>query len=142
MNFVRIEPIDIPKVLELEKKRIGSSLSVGEVTESLLGENYVCIVAKEGEDLIGYVLSSISGNEAEIYSIVVKEEYEGQGIGHRLLDELTASLKKSGVSKVFLEVEDGNERAYRLYLHFGFVEYRRRVGYYDGKDAVCMEKEI
>lgn len=142
MTIEEIGVLDIAKVLELEKERLGSSLGADEVTASVAGDDYVCYIAKEDDDLIGYILASRSEDEAEIYSVAVREDHEGQGIGKELLTALEKALKDLRVKTILLEVKEGNDRAYNLYKNFGFVEYRRRARYYEGKDAICMRKEI
>ena len=142
MTILKADSEDVSSILELERKRIGESLGLEEVSESILGEGYICLVAKEETQLIGYVLASIAPPEAEIYSIAVDETYEGHGIGKKLIQALEVELKKLGIDQVLLEVEEGNSRALRLYSGAGFVEYRRRKGYYGIHDAICMRKEI
>ena len=142
MTIAEISLEDAADILALEKERIGDSLGPDEVAQSVLEQDYISLVAKEDGKLVGYVLASVSVPEGEIYSIAVKQDQEGHGIGHQLLEAALAKLRERGVSRVLLEVEDGNERAYNLYLRVGFQEYRRRPNYYGSKDAIFMEKRI
>ncbi|HBR86046.1 MAG TPA: ribosomal-protein-alanine N-acetyltransferase [Firmicutes bacterium] len=133
---------DIGAILSLERARIGDSLGLVELEQAVKGAGYLCWVATADERLVGYILCSLTSGEAELYSIAVAPDHEGRGIGRALMDEAFKELKAHGAQKILLEVEVGNERAYRLYLRQGFKEYRRRKGYYGGVDAICMEREI
>jgi ribosomal-protein-alanine N-acetyltransferase len=87
-------------------------------------------------DLAGFILSRMAAGEAEILSVAVATRWRGRGIARRLLDLHLRRLAGLGVSAVFLEVEEGNEPALRLYHRAGFREVGRRPGYYaDGTGA-------
>ncbi len=143
MTIISIATQDVQPVLALEKQRLnGKSLTEEEVTRSIHNDGFMALVAKENERLVGYVLASLSGREAEIQSIAVAADYEGQGIGTGLLEFLKVRLAGMGVERVLLEVSQENERALRLYKSSGFGQYSVRKGYYDGKDAICMDQDL
>lgn len=93
----------------------------------------------------GFVMSRRAADEAEILSIVVAPRRRGGGLGRALLAAHLAQLAAIGVSHVFLEVEEGNVAADRLYRHFGFREVGRRKGYYpkpDGSKATAVTMRL
>ncbi|TCR68902.1 ribosomal-protein-alanine N-acetyltransferase [Bosea sp. BK604] len=93
----------------------------------------------------GFVMSRKAADEAEILSIVVKPDQRGSGLGRALLGAHLGQLAARGVTQVFLEVEDGNAAADRLYRHFGFREVGRRKGYYpkpDGSKATAVTMRL
>lgn len=79
---------------------------------------------------IGFVMSRQAADEAEILSIVVAPAQRGNRLGASLLAAHLSRLAGRGVIQVFLEVEEGNVAAERLYRHLGFREVGRRKGYY------------
>ena len=91
---------------------------------------------------VGFVLASVTGEEAEILTIAVLPNCQRQGNGGRLLRYLIKKLKKLSVKKLFLEVNVKNKAALALYAKLDFKEVGRRPGYYHGTDALIMEKEI
>jgi ribosomal-protein-alanine N-acetyltransferase len=94
---------------------------------------------------IGFVMSRQAADEAEILSIVVSPAGRGDGLGRELLAAHLARLAEQGAIHVFLEVEEGNEPAERLYRHFGFREVGRRKGYYprpDGSRATAIAMRL
>ncbi len=93
----------------------------------------------------GFVISRKAADEAEILSIVVAPARRRDGFGRALLASHLARLAEEGVAHVFLEVEDGNLPAERLYRHFGFREVGRRKGYYpkpDGSRATAIAMRL
>ncbi|RDJ26623.1 GNAT family N-acetyltransferase [Bosea caraganae] len=93
----------------------------------------------------GFAMSRKAADEAEILSIVVATGQRGSGLGRALLAAHLGQLAAMGVTCVFLEVEDGNVAADRLYRHFGFREVGRRKGYYpkpDGSKATAVTMRL
>lgn len=93
----------------------------------------------------GFVISRKAADEAEILSIVVAPARRRDGLGRALLAAHLAHLAAEGIAQVFLEVEDGNLPAERLYRHFGFREVGRRKGYYpkpDGSRATAIAMRL
>ena len=62
-----------------------------------------------------------------------------KGLGRALLRTAVERLRASGTKRLFLEVEDGNEAALRLYRSCGAEPVGHRQGYYDhGADAAIF----
>ncbi len=78
----------------------------------------------------GFILSRRAADEAEILSIAVDPKRQGQGLGRALLDLHLRRLAGLGARAVFLEVEEGNEPALRLYRRAGFRQVGQRPNYY------------
>lgn len=85
--------------------------------------------------LAGFVLSRRAADEAEILTIAVHPARRGGGLGGQLLAFHAGRLIRAGVARLFLEVEEGNTPALRLYRRFGFREVGRRNDYYAGKNG-------
>jgi [ribosomal protein S18]-alanine N-acetyltransferase len=78
--------------------------------------------------------------KARILSLAVDPDYQGGGIGGRLLEEGFRVLKAAGQSRVSLEVRLDNERAYRLYTAKGF---QKRGTFRDLQgDWLVLEKNL
>jgi [ribosomal protein S18]-alanine N-acetyltransferase len=81
-------------------------------------------------DPVGFVLSRIVQDEAEILTVAVSPAERGRGTARRLLDTHLSRLAALGARQVFLEVDEGNRAALKLYQRAGFREAGRRDGYY------------
>ena len=101
-------------------------------------------IAREEDGLIaGYVGASFVLDEAEIGNICVSSAYRRRGFASALLMKLEKELKSSGVTVIFLEVENTNKGAIALYEKQGFLKYNERKDYYGkGRDALLYRKDI
>ena len=112
--------------------------SDGEVEHLLLDRQVIAHSAKAGRDIEGFILSRMAAGEAEILSVAVGRRRRGRGLARRLLDIHLRRLAGLGIQAVFLEVEEGNIPALRLYDRAGFREIGRREGYYPRDDGVSI----
>jgi ribosomal-protein-alanine N-acetyltransferase len=104
--------------------------SDGEFEQMLAERNIVAHRATAGRALHGFILSRLARGEAEILSVAVAAARQGKGLGRALLDLHLRRLAGLGASTVFLEVDEDNAPARRLYARAGFREVGRRPGYY------------
>ncbi len=83
-----------------------------------------------GQVLVGFIWVSIIEPEAEILEIVIAPEFQGVGLGKKLLRYTLAALEENGINKYFLEVRASNEAAIGLYRSMGFEKVGVRKQYY------------
>ncbi|NMA98533.1 MAG: ribosomal protein S18-alanine N-acetyltransferase [Phyllobacteriaceae bacterium] len=89
----------------------------------------------------GFALIRTVADEAELLTIAVDPKARGKGIGRALLDAVFADLMMSPARRMFLEVDEQNLSAIRLYRHLGFETISTRKGYYprpDGSAATAL----
>jgi ribosomal-protein-alanine N-acetyltransferase len=114
----------------------GSSFRRGwseqEVEGLLLDRHVIAHRATGGAKLNGFILSRLVEDEAEILSVAVSERQRGRGLARALLNLHLRRLAGLGARTIFLEVDEHNVSALRLYQHAGFHEISRRPGYYPG----------
>lgn len=101
---------------------------------------------KSGCDIIasqnGFVVWRVVADEAEIITIGVHPDARKAGIASAMLVIIEADAKKRGAKKMFLEVAENNHPARALYEHNGYIQIGMRPKYYDGIDAILMEKQL
>jgi ribosomal-protein-alanine N-acetyltransferase len=83
-----------------------------------------------GRKALAFIVSRRALDEAEILSVAVARAARGQGLAGRLLDLHLRRLASLGLRAVFLEVEEDNKPARKLYARAGFQEAGRRPDYY------------
>ena len=97
--------------------------------EKLLAtENYVILVAELDREIVGfidyYVLPSVweKWNEATINYLFIHKDYQGRGIGSKLLKEVIKQTDKMEIMELHVGTEKENKRAIRLYKKHGFLK--------------------
>jgi [ribosomal protein S18]-alanine N-acetyltransferase len=101
--------------------------------EALLAErNVITDRAMNGRALCGFIMSRLAGSEAEILSVAVARAAQARGLARRLLDLHLRRLAGLGCRAIFLEVDENNGAAIRLYERAGFRQVSRRANYYPG----------
>jgi ribosomal-protein-alanine acetyltransferase len=95
-------------------------------------------------DITGVLVAVLIPPHAELETIAVASTAQRQGIGRRLLAHLFASLGKTEITEVMLEVRESNDVARAFYAFAGFVETGRRPAYYSDpkEDAVLLARVI
>ena len=83
-----------------------------------------------GPHPVGFVMSRIVIDEAEILTVALGTEVRGRGHSRTLLASHLDGMRLAGIAHVHLEVEEGNVPALALYRRHGFEEIGRRDGYY------------
>ena len=116
--------------------------------ESMLAErNTLLHRLRLGRKTIGFAVSRMAADEAEILSIAIDPSYRGRGLARDLLLTHLGHLAGRGVRTIFLEVEENNQPARRLYERAGFAVVGRRERYYlraDGEqlNALLMRRDL
>ena len=113
-----------------------------EIERLLIERNVFTQRAVRGRKLLGFVMSRDAAGEAEILSIAVHASQQGRGIARQMLTLHLRRLAGLGVKSLFLEVDERNTPACRLYARSGFREVGRREAYYgrgpDGKGGTAL----
>jgi len=129
---------DAAAIAKLHAAAFRHGWSDGEIERMLLERNIIAHRAMSGRTLQGFILSRLAGGEAEILSVAVASARRGRGLARALLNLHLRRLAGLGASAVFLEVDEDNEPARRLYQRAGFREVGRRPGYYQqGRDKAA-----
>jgi ribosomal-protein-alanine N-acetyltransferase len=135
--FGRSEPVlsdarprDAAALARLHAASFRHGWSDGEFERLLIERNTVAHRAVVGRAIGGFILSRLVAGEAEILSVAVAPARRGKGIARALLHLHLGRLAGLGAQVVFLEVDEDNAPARRLYARAGFREVGRRPGYY------------
>jgi ribosomal-protein-alanine N-acetyltransferase len=102
---------------------------------------------KLGRRIVGFAVSRMGADEAEILSVAVDDACRGRGFSRTLLLTHLGHLAGRGVRTIFLEVEENNAPARRLYDRAGFVVVGRRERYYkqangEHLNALLMRRDL
>jgi ribosomal-protein-alanine N-acetyltransferase len=147
--FPRSEPVlsdasarDAAAIAALHTESFQRGWSEDEVESLLIERNVIGHRALAGKKLVGFILSRLAADEAEILSVAVDRSYQGRGLGRRLLMLHLGRLAGFGTRTVFLEVGETNDPAAKLYLRAGFREVSRRPNYYGNAAALILRRDL
>lgn len=140
-----IEPLrrkHLPSVMSIEQASYPRPWTVGvfqsEIEMMRRGERHY-LVARDGNDLVGYGGLLFAIGDAHVTNIAVAPSRQRQGIATRLLAELAWAAIDHSCSALTLEVRVSNTGAQALYREFGFIPAGVRAKYYENvEDAIVM----
>ncbi|SHJ69540.1 ribosomal-protein-alanine N-acetyltransferase [Arenibacter nanhaiticus] len=108
-----------------------------------ISEDYF-LIAKEGDEVLGYVLGNLSANtnQAWILSVGVRPAARGKQIGKKLTEELIGLLENNHCKEICLTVHPKNASALHIYKKLGFVVFSASDNYYlDNDERLLMKKK-
>lgn len=119
-------PIDI----EVSKKLFKEFIS-----DENLGKAFLICHSDEGRtsELVGYVILTYvfsfeyKGKIAFLDELYIKEIFQGKGIGKQTIDFIKEQASNQNVKLIYLEVENHNQNAQKLYLANNFEVHNRKL---------------
>ena len=136
--FSEARPADAGAIAGLHGVSFQRGWGEDEVHRLLIESNVVAHRVMIGQALAGFILSRLAGGEAEILSIAIAPAWRGRKLARPLLDLHLRRLAGLGARSLFLEVDEHNAAACRLYRRASFREVGRRQGYYPGGTAALV----
>ena len=142
---------DIDEIEAIEQRAYPFPWTRNVLLEEIEGESfsyvYVARLAPESgqpEKIIGYHFFWLVSDEIHILNIAVDPEYQGYGLGARLMQFAINFGKERGATCALLEVRASNLPAQQLYAKLGFTRIGLRKRYYSDnqEDAYVMKLQI
>jgi [ribosomal protein S18]-alanine N-acetyltransferase len=138
---------DAPRLAQLHGASFHRGWGEGEFESMLSERNTLVHRLRLGRKVVGFAVSRMAADEAEILSIAVAASHRGRGLSRKLLLTHLGHLSGRGVRTVFLEVEENNQPARRLYERAGFGVAGRRERYYqqpggEQLNALLMRRDL
>jgi [ribosomal protein S18]-alanine N-acetyltransferase len=137
-TFLAARPRDAAAIAHLHAASFGRGWEEDEVHRLLLDSAIVAHRAMVRRMMVGFIMSRMAADEAEIISVAIAAARRGRGFSRPLLDFHLRSLAGLGARTVFLEVDEHNAPACRLYGGAAFRKVGRRQGYYQGGAAALI----
>ncbi|WP_146341015.1 ribosomal protein S18-alanine N-acetyltransferase [Nesterenkonia sp. NBAIMH1] len=153
LTLRRMTAADVPAVLALEHQLFPSDpwpeaffydeLAQASPTLPVERATRKYWVAEQQDRIIAYAGMMCVLPLADVQTLAVAAEAQGQGLGGELLGLIEAESRTWGAEDLLLEVRADNPGAQRLYLRNGFEQiHLRRTYYADGGDALIMRKRL
>lgn len=141
-NILELKNEDVLVVAEIEKECFSKPWSEKAIKTEINNDLSYFVVAKVGNEVVGYGgMYSVMG-EGYIYNIAVKRKYRKFGIGTNIVNELVNYSKIKSLNFLSLEVRKSNTPAINLYSNCGFEKVGNRKNFYTNplEDAIIMTK--
>ncbi|GAA4532983.1 N-acetyltransferase [Mycobacterium paraffinicum] len=100
---------------------VEANLSPGRFAEYLADPQRAVLTAADDDRIVGYAMLIRDGDAAELSKIYVAPEHHGSGVATALMDLALATAREWGVRRVWLGVNQANQRAQRFYAKSGFT---------------------
>jgi ribosomal-protein-alanine N-acetyltransferase len=143
--FRRMQPADLDIVAKIERTIYPFPWSRGNFRDCLKA-GYDCWMLEVNETIAGYGVLLLGPGEAHLLNLSIKTEWQGYGLGRRLLQYFIRIAQASRAEVMLLEVRPSNPVARALYTSAGFKIVATRRGYYPAvagrEDAIIMEREL
>lgn len=155
MSSLASDPVDkIMEVMTLafdpafgeawNRRQVGDALLMSNSHYFLLGADRQ--PPSDDEPAAGFLLSRQAIDEEELLLIAVRPKLRRRGIADALIKRFVADAKSRGVTRLYLEMREGNP-AEKLYVKHGFKPVGRRRSYYNrgkirGIDAITFARNV
>jgi len=138
---------DAARLAEIHAASFHRGWGEGEFEAMLAERNTLVHRLRLGRRIVGFIVSRIGADEAEILSVALDPNQRGRGFSRDLLLQHLGHLAGRGVRTVFLEVEENNQPARKLYERAGFATVGRRERYYlrpggEQLNALLMRRDL
>ena len=111
--------------------------------EEFENEFTTCVVAKIGNEIVGFASLWEPPFEIHVNNIFVRKDMRGNKIGSIILERLIDIAKEKQKEELTLEVNINNTTAIKLYENYGFEKISIRKKYYNNvDDGVIMTKKL
>jgi [ribosomal protein S18]-alanine N-acetyltransferase len=128
---------DVPALAALERELFASDAWSQQTwwTEHAGRPRRCYVVGERDGAVVGYAGVDRRGEVADVMTIAVALDAQGQGLGSLLMDWLLDAARRGGAEHLMLEVRADNVAAQRLYTKMGFEMLTVRRRYYQPGDV-------
>jgi len=136
LKISQASPIDIPTISKIQKKawlatypKLGVGVTKADILkkdftgperiryQNMTKDNWRYFLVRKENQAVGYAAAKKEADRGIIKLIHVLPEFQGQGVGSALLNQVLKWLKSK---EVVLQVAKSNQRAISFYQKFGF----------------------
>jgi ribosomal-protein-alanine N-acetyltransferase len=128
---------------ELDRLYFPTPWTIDSWAKLFIDHDRLLVVLNYQDSIIGFCLfdKSVEDSFAHLLKILIHPNYRMLGYSHKLFKMAQANLEIHGCSELFLEVEESNHAAQRLYIGEGFqIIYRKKDFYGADRSALIMTK--
>lgn len=113
-------PDDLQSFLRIERDTTRFPWTEGDFRDFFAKQDHAIFVAERGKQVIGFVACDLCLGSLMLRHIAVAEEFLRRGVGSRLFDFLTATLRPDGVRSIFAFARETDDARMSFLLKLGF----------------------
>lgn len=136
---------DLDAVMRIERKIYPHPWTRGNFRDSL-SAGYSCWIYRFAQSIVGYAVMMVAADEAHLLNLSITTEWQRQGWGKKLLQQMLGLARQHRARVMLLEVRPSNVAALGMYKSFGFKRIALRRGYYPAgpvrEDAILLELRL
>ncbi len=142
-SFRKASIQDLDKILVIENRTYSFPWSKEKFIDSFNNPSIEIQLILLDNKIVGYLLTLLSIEFIDILNICIDTQFQKQGLGKKLLDNLLARQKHSEIKSILLEVRESNRAAINFYQNYGFKLLDTRKKYYSNlEDAKILRFQI
>ena len=104
---------------------------------------------REGQQIIGVGGLEIFGAQALLRSVAIRKDFQGKGLGKKLVEQIENAANESGISALYLLTNTASHffkaTGYKVINRDDFAEPLKQTSQFSGLcpvSAICMKKEF
>lgn len=111
---------DVLNIWSLTATREREAETLKMLIQQLSCDRDLVVVAEQNNRVVGAIMGTKNGSRGFFYCLAIDPEYQGRGIGRKLVEELENRFYQKGAKKVLIMVDEGTRKLTNFYRHLGF----------------------
>ena len=133
---------ELPYYNDIAKRDEAKKYSPANLRKMVKKDKYSVLIAKNGNEIIGFCFSYFDDYTIWIDWLGVKKEERRKGIGEALLNAVIADANKRTAHKVWCDTRNNNETSKRLLTKLGFRIIAELKNHWYGLDFILWELPV
>ena len=133
---------DALDIYNLELSCFNNGYSLKTIQDDINNDKVVVFLYEKNDKVVGYISVYYFLDEANLQKIAVVESERRNGIASELIEYTSKFLKEQNIDIFYLEVNEHNLIAIKVYEKLGFKKISTRQNYYGSDSAIVFQKNI
>lgn len=135
---------DVSEIARLEKIAFSDAWTEKGILDTFHQQQAFIVVGEMDGKVVGYCIMYYVLDEGEIARIAVDDTCKRQGVGRTILKQVECICREKGITRILLDVREGNDTARAFYANYGFIEDGIRKNFYEmpKEHAILMSKDV
>jgi ribosomal protein S18 acetylase RimI-like enzyme len=112
---------DVSRIWQLNASRDPEMETLRELSKQLARDRDLVLVAEVDGRVVGAIVGTMDRSTGFFYCLAVHPDYQGRGIGRRLVASLEERFRQKGVKRIWITIDEGTKKLLPFYLHLGYA---------------------